>query len=167
MEGDLPYAYCDEDFTPTRGSRAVQCVDGGTKMTLKCKKGETTCSRPAVANSVSSPGDVPLHRVGDSVNFTCSQGFQLDGAPEIICGPDSQWHPQPPQCLPSPDKTSGCDMPLPVNNANIANRYIMKPSFHSGDEVLYVCDPGYVSVGGSSYRRCINGRWTPLTLRCE
>ncbi|KAI3357537.1 hypothetical protein L3Q82_015951, partial [Scortum barcoo] len=228
-DGEKVYYDCDEDFTPTRGSRAVQCVDGRwTKMTLKCEKrtcgnvgelpngefhyegnsfvgervyavcdvgytlkglnymickktgwtgefpsceeGETTCSRPAVANSVSSPGDVPLHRVGDSVNFTCSQGFQLDGAPEIICGPDSQWHPQPPQCLPSPDKTTGgCDVPLTErnSNANLANRYITKPSFASGDKVQYTCDVGYVSVGGSRYRRCINGKWTRLTLRCE
>lgn len=65
----------------------------------------TTCSTPAVSNSVSSTGDVSVHRVGDNVTFTCSQGFQLDGAQQITCGPDGQWQPQPPRCLPAPDKT--------------------------------------------------------------
>lgn len=66
-------------------------------------EGEVTCSTPAVANSASSGGDVPVRRVGDTVNFTCSEGFQLDGAQQITCGPGGQWQPEPPQCRPSPE----------------------------------------------------------------
>lgn len=36
--GEKVYYDCDADFTPSRGSRAVQCVDGvWTKLTLKCE----------------------------------------------------------------------------------------------------------------------------------
>lgn len=36
--GEKVYFNCDEDFTPSRGSRAVQCVGGKwTKLTLKCE----------------------------------------------------------------------------------------------------------------------------------
>ena len=36
--GQKVYYDCGEDFTPTRGSRAVQCVGGQwTKLTLKCE----------------------------------------------------------------------------------------------------------------------------------
>lgn len=72
---------------------------------LMSSEGEATCSTPAVANSASSGGGVPVHRVGDGVTFTCNQGFQLDGAQQITCGPGGQWQPQPPQCLPLPAKT--------------------------------------------------------------
>lgn len=62
-------------------------------------EGETTCSSPAVANSLSAPGETL--RVGDSLNFTCMDGFQLDGAQQITCGADGQWQPLPPRCLPT------------------------------------------------------------------
>lgn len=67
--------------------------------------GEATCSTPAVANSVSGVKDVSVNQVGDKLSFTCGQGFQLDGAQHITCGPDGQWQPPPPRCLPSPVQT--------------------------------------------------------------
>lgn len=62
-------------------------------------EGETTCYSPAVANSLSAPGETL--QVGDSLNFTCVDGFQLDGAQQITCGADGQWQPLPPRCLPT------------------------------------------------------------------
>ncbi|XP_040908788.1 complement component receptor 1-like protein isoform X2 [Toxotes jaculatrix] len=234
--GEKVYYNCAEDFTPSKGSRAVQCLEGKwTKLTLKCEKkscgnagdlqngqfhyegnsflgekvyatcnegytlkgpnymickksgwtgevptceGETTCSTPVVANSVKSGGDVSVYWVGDNVTFTCSQGFELDGAPQVTCGPDGQWQPQPPQCLPLPDdkteqssnkETGGCIAPPTIknSNANLADKYITMTSFTSGDRVQYVCDVGYNQVGGSRYRTCKDGKWTPLFLKCE
>uniref|UniRef100_A0A8C4NTM4 Sushi domain-containing protein n=1 Tax=Dicentrarchus labrax TaxID=13489 RepID=A0A8C4NTM4_DICLA len=40
-------------------------------------------------------------------------------------------------------------------------------SFASGDTVNYTCDVGHIQAGGSRYRRCINGKWTTLRLKCE
>nr|XP_020466334.1 complement receptor type 1-like [Monopterus albus] len=227
--GDKVYYKCAEDFTASRGSRSVECVDGKwTNLNLKCEKktcgsagalpngqfryggstligervyavcnegytlkglnfmtckrsgwsgefpscevGETTCSPPAVDNSVKSGGNVSGYRVGDSVTFTCSQGFQLDGAQQITCGPDGQWQPQSPRCLPSPDKqTGGCGVPLTNDDshANLADQYITITSFASRDKVQYVCDVGYVQTGGTKYRTCTDGKWTPLKLKCE
>ncbi|XP_040008374.1 complement receptor type 1-like [Xiphias gladius] len=235
--GEKVYYDCAEDFTPSRGSRAVQCVEGKwTKVTLKCEKrscgnagdlpngqfqyegnsflgekvyavcnegytlkglnymickksgwtgefpvcdeGETTCSSPAVANSVKGSGDVSVYRVGDNVTFACSHGFQLAGAPQVTCGPSGLWQPQPPQCLPSPDgkteqssikETGGCGVPpiISNSNANLADKYITLTSFASGDRVHYTCDVGYIQAGGSRYRTCKDGKWTPLFLKCE
>uniref|UniRef100_A0A3Q3LWN3 Complement receptor type 1-like n=1 Tax=Labrus bergylta TaxID=56723 RepID=A0A3Q3LWN3_9LABR len=53
------------------------------------------------------------------------------------------------------------------SNANLADKYITMPSFSSGDKVLYVCDVGYTQAGGSRYRRCSEGKWSPLRLKCE
>ena len=68
-------------------------------------EGEATCSPPVVANSVSSGRPVSAYRVGDGVTFICSQGFQLDGAQQITCGPSGQWQPKPPRCRPSPERS--------------------------------------------------------------
>lgn len=60
-----------------------------------------------------------------------------------------------------------CGVPAAVRNSNLADGYIAMKSFASGDRVHYVCDVGYVQEGGSRYRRCVDGKWTPLHLRCE
>ncbi|XP_053174007.1 complement receptor type 2 [Scomber japonicus] len=231
--GEKVYFNCDDDFTPSRGSRAVQCVGGKwTKLTLKCEKrscgnagdlpnglfqyegnsligekvyavcndgytlkglnymickksgwtgefptceeGTATCSSPAVANSVKSGGYVSVYQVGETMTFTCSPGFQLDGAQLVTCGPDGQWQPKPPQCLPSPDEAKPapdnkgrCGVPENANNAGLADKYFMMTSFASGDRVHYVCDVGYMQAGGSRYRTCNEGKWTRLMMRCE
>ncbi|TWW56937.1 complement receptor type 1-like isoform X1 [Takifugu flavidus] len=228
--GEKIYYDCAEDFTPSKGFRAVQCSRGKwTKLTLKCEKkscgnagdlpngqfeyegnsylgekvfavcnqgytlkgpnymickksgwtgeiptceeGEATCSTPAVANSLSPSGEVV--RAGDSVNITCREGFQLDGAQQITCGPDGRWGPLPPQCLRTyvptqlPDKDLRCGVPEAVRNADLADRFTTMKSFASGDRVHYVCEVGHVQAGGSRYRKCVAGKWTPLHLRCE
>lgn len=173
--GEKVYATCNEGYT-LKGLNYMICKKSGwTGEFPSCEEEATTCSTPAVSNSVSSTGDVSVHRVGDIVTFTCSQGFQLDGAQQITCGPDGQWQPQPPRCLPAPDKTQlleeetgGCGIPVTSKNfnANLADKYITMTSFASGDKVHYVCDVGYVQEGGSRYRRCIRGKWTPLLLKC-
>uniref|UniRef100_UPI0037E96928 complement receptor type 1 isoform X2 n=1 Tax=Semicossyphus pulcher TaxID=241346 RepID=UPI0037E96928 len=173
--GEKVYAECNEGYT-LKGPNFMICKKTGWSDEFpSCEEGElTTCSAPAVANSVSS-GGVSVYQVGDAVNFTCSQGFQLDGAQSVTCGPDGQWQPQPPLCLPSPtkadlpDKESGCSVPLTSqnSNANLADKYITMKSFSSGDKVHYVCDVGYVQAGGSRYRSCTEGKWSPLRLKCE
>lgn len=230
VSGQKVYYDCGEDFTPSRGSRAAECVSGKwTKLTLKCEKkscgnagdlpngefqyegnsflgekvyavcnegysvkgldymickrsgwtgdfpsceeGVASCPSPAVANSVSGAGDVRFHRLGASVTVACGRGFQLDGAQRITCGPGGLWQPDPPLCRPSPSKTPDsdgrCGVPVTHGNASLADKYITLTSFASGVRVHYVCDVGYVPAGGSRYRRCIMGRWTPLLLKCE
>ncbi|XP_073326155.1 complement component receptor 1-like protein [Pagrus major] len=195
--GEKVIAVCNDGYT-VKGLNYMVCKRAGWSGDVPiCEEGRPTCSPPAVANSASSRGDVSVHQVGDSVTFTCSQGFQLDGAQQITCGADGQWQPQPPRCLPSPETTaspartlipakpmfpakpilpareselaSGCGVPVTSSNshASLADKYILKTSFGSGDRVQYVCEVGYIQAGGSRYRTCSKGKWTPLWLRCE
>lgn len=60
-----------------------------------------------------------------------------------------------------------CGVPAGVGNANLADKYLTMQSFAPGQRVSYVCDVGYVQAGGSRYRSCVGGKWTPLRLRCE
>lgn len=189
--GDKVYAVCNKGYT-VKGLNYLICKRTGWSGEFpSCEvssEGEVTCSTPAVANSVSSGGDASVYRVGDNVMFNCRQGFQLHGAQEITCGPGGQWQTELPRCLPlpTPDKTeqadttpqpdkqrpslaSGCGVPesFSASNAHLADKYVTKTSFASGDRVHYACDVGYTQAGGSRYRRCNKGKWTPLFLRCE
>ncbi|XP_034028756.1 complement receptor type 1-like [Thalassophryne amazonica] len=226
--GEKVYYDCAEDFRPTKGLRAVQCVDGKwPKLSLKCEKkscgnvgelphgqliyegnsyigervyavcnegytlkggnnmickksgwtGEfpsceemgVACSAPAVAHAVQRGDAASVYQVGDEVNLTCSVGFQLDGAQQITCGADGRWQPKIPQCLPSADKEGRCGVPVTVNTSSIHldDNYAAMTSFASGDKVRYTCGVGHVHAGGSRYRKCVNGKWAKLTLRCE
>lgn len=97
--------------------KALGSVDYSRTFGLSCPPpaGETSCSTPAVANSLIPSGEAV--RAGDSLNLTCSQGFQLDGARQITCGPDGQWRPPPPRCLrayvPTQIPVEECEFALP------------------------------------------------------
>ncbi|XP_022064992.1 complement receptor type 1-like isoform X2 [Acanthochromis polyacanthus] len=174
--GEKVYATCNEGYT-LKGPKYMICqVSGWIGEFPTCEEGETTCSTPAVTNSVERAVVVSEYRVGETVSFTCQQGFSLDGAQQIKCGSDGQWQPEPPKCLLSLEKTpsagnetGGCGVPQNVqnSNANLADKYITMTSFPSGDKVYYTCDVGYTPVGGSKVRFCRNGKWTPLRLKCE
>ncbi|XP_032377758.1 complement receptor type 1 isoform X2 [Etheostoma spectabile] len=173
--GEKVYAVCNDGYI-VKGLNYMICKKSGwTGDFPSCEERETTCSTPAVANSVSSAGGVSVHRVGDGMTFTCRQGFQLDGAPRVTCGPGGLWQPQPPRCLPSQDKIAspdverGCGAPVKFHNSKaiLADKYITRTSFASGERVHYVCEVGYIPAGGSRFCNCINGKWTPLRLKCE
>ena len=56
------------------------------------------CSNaPIVANAESSPASGPFNE-GDEVQYTCSQGYQLVGAPTIVCQNTGIFLPFPPSC---------------------------------------------------------------------
>ncbi|XP_041654951.1 complement receptor type 1 [Cheilinus undulatus] len=169
--GERVYAECNEGYT-LKGLNYLICKKSGwTGEVPTCEEGQATCSSPTVANSVSSGRDVSVYQLGENVNFSCSLGFQLEGAQRITCGPGGQWQPELPRCLPkkTPEKEGGCGVPQVSenSNANLADKYIMMTSFSSGDKVYYMCDIGYVAAGGSRYRRCSEGKWSPLRLKCE
>uniref|UniRef100_A0A3B3HS54 Sushi domain-containing protein n=1 Tax=Oryzias latipes TaxID=8090 RepID=A0A3B3HS54_ORYLA len=62
-----------------------------------------------------------------------------------------------------------CEAPPPVigSNAYLVDKYAMMTSFSSGDKVYYSCNVGYTARAGSRSRRCKNGKWTQLKLKCE
>ncbi|XP_034447840.1 C4b-binding protein alpha chain-like isoform X1 [Hippoglossus hippoglossus] len=176
--GQKVFATCNEGYT-LKGLNYMVCKSSGwTGEFPKCgAEGAATCSSPAVDHTVKAGGTVSVYQLGDNVTFTCSQGFQLNRAPQVTCGPGGRWQPQLPRCLPSKErpaqpsrsKTGGCGKPLATkeNKANLADKYITMATFASGDRVHYTCDVGHAPAGGSRFRMCRNGKWTPLFLKCE
>lgn len=44
---------------------------------------------------------------------------------------------------------------------------ILLDTFVNGAKVFFVCSVGFEATGGSPSITCINGSWTPVTLKCE
>ncbi|XP_005926276.1 complement receptor type 1 isoform X1 [Haplochromis burtoni] len=173
--GEKVFAVCNEGYT-LKGLNYMICKRSGWAGEFpSCEEGGITCPTPEVANSVQRTGGVSAYQVGDNLTFTCSEGFQLNGAQQTTCDASGQWKPQPPQCVPIPDDkiqpspAGSCGVPPAVSNSNVhlADRFITKTSFFSGQKVYYNCDVGYVAAGGRKSRLCNNGKWTPLRLKCE
>lgn len=76
----------------------VIILEGGEPQVVPA---EVTCPAPSVANSVKLSETGSVYRVRDSVTLACSKGFLLTGAQQLTCGPDGQWQPELPLCLPS------------------------------------------------------------------
>ncbi|XP_004070867.1 sushi, von Willebrand factor type A, EGF and pentraxin domain-containing protein 1 isoform X1 [Oryzias latipes] len=175
--GEKAHAKCNKGYT-LRGSNFMLCTESGWVGKFpSCEEGEPTCLAPVVANSAQRAGTV--YQVGDRINLSCKIGFQLEGPNEITCAPNGQWQPKPPQCVPTLERTQprteqtnekgDCEAPPPVigSNAYLVDKYAMMTSFSSGDKVYYSCNVGYTARAGSRSRRCKNGKWTQLKLKCE
>ncbi|XP_076597276.1 C4b-binding protein alpha chain-like isoform X2 [Chaetodon auriga] len=164
--GEKVYAVCDEGYTLKGLSYMICKKSGWTGDFPSCEEGEVTCSTPAVANSVSGGGAASVRRVGDNVTFTCSEGFQLEGAQEITCGPGGQWQPQPPQCLPSPDTLPDTEGKPCGSAGEIVNGQFTYTGVEFGDTATAVCDEGHRLVGHAT-RRCLSQGWDRRVPACE
>ncbi|XP_051914612.1 C4b-binding protein alpha chain-like [Hippocampus zosterae] len=158
--GEKVYYKCADDFVAYAGSLSAMCVNGiWTALTLKCKQ-----------RSCGNVGDLPNGRfryegrplIGKRVYALCNDGYTLKGAKYMTCE-RAGWTGEFPTC------ESGCSAPknLDESHANLADEFIMRTTFAAGEQVTYTCDVGYSPVGGSRYRKCISGQWTPLLVKCE
>uniref|UniRef100_A0A3P8WLJ9 Complement receptor type 1-like n=1 Tax=Cynoglossus semilaevis TaxID=244447 RepID=A0A3P8WLJ9_CYNSE len=165
------------------GKEEIWCTENGrwSAPPPHCAEEGITCPAPLVANSVMIGGEVPPYQVGHKVTFTCRPGFHLTGSEHITCGSLGMWQPKLPRCILLPMSTEepfydvelppagGCSRPAAIKNSNadLTEKYMMRKTFSSGDQVQYMCNVGYAPAGGSSYRTCRNGKWTGLFMRCE
>ncbi|XP_052338142.1 complement receptor type 2-like isoform X2 [Oncorhynchus keta] len=179
--GDKANAVCNEGFT-LKGMEYRICKDSGWSGEIPtCEEGgeaqvvpaEVTCPAPSVANGVKLSETVSVYRVRDSVTLVCSEGFLLTGAQQLTCGPDGQWQPKLPLCLPfndiieSPKPDGRCGVPPYHSNAHLSDCCRAQADFGPGHRVRYSCALGYMRGRGTYYSTCVSGRWTPVTLRCK
>ncbi|XP_077368764.1 membrane cofactor protein-like [Festucalex cinctus] len=168
--GEKVYALCNNGYT-LKGPKYLTCKrTGWTGEFPTCEEDDTTCSTPEVANSVRFNGaNDSRHRPGKKLTFSCRPGFLLDGPQHITCSSSGQWEPKLPKCLVPPARQGGCNAPanFDESHANLDDEFITRTTFAPGERVWYTCNVGYSPVGGSRYRRCNSGRWTPLLLKCE
>ncbi|KTF81517.1 hypothetical protein cypCar_00027070, partial [Cyprinus carpio] len=154
---------CSEGFDLI-GLPQVTCGRDGQWQDLPVCSKVITCSAPAVANGRIQPGS-KVYKPKDSVDITCSEGFDLIGPAQVMCGPDGQWQAFPEcrmkritdKCGPAPSYPHA----FPRDGSSRLKEY------RSGAYIRYKCSIGYGRVRGSTIIRCQNGQWTKLQLQCE
>ncbi|XP_066117572.1 complement receptor type 2-like isoform X1 [Saccopteryx bilineata] len=170
--GDSVTFTCNSNFT-MKGNKTVWCQAnrrwGPTPLPI-CES-EMRCESPGPFHNgeIKEP---PSLRVGVTVNFTCNEGYWLQGQPSskcIIAGQRALWTNMP-VC-----KEILCPPPPPI----LRGRHTGNPSVNVpyGSSVTYTCDPGpeeglnFTLIGESTIRCTTNsqktGTWSGPAPRCE
>lgn len=69
----------------------------GTACESVCSLSEISCGPPEQIDNGSTVGKAFLY--GDEVQYSCNQGFELQGPSRRICHVDKKWSPLAPTCV--------------------------------------------------------------------
>ena len=93
---------------------------------------------------------------GNSIHYSCQNGFLLSGLSNQICQSNGQWSGNIPVC----DVLNCTDPGIPINGYRIGT------SFLNGSIINFTCTEGYVLNGENSIQ-CFRGNWSFPTPVCE
>ncbi|XP_036438467.1 sushi, von Willebrand factor type A, EGF and pentraxin domain-containing protein 1-like [Colossoma macropomum] len=153
---------CEEGYTLTPSSSSkLMCEASGhwndsqpICEAVRCP----TLEDPANGNIICS-GDSYL----SSCSFSCNDGFQLQGAPEITCMKSAQWSQEAPHC-----KVVQCsDLTEPLHSSMQCDDPIGRFGHQSSCE--FTCEEGY-TLTGSTFSRLMceaSGHWNDSQPTCE
>uniref|UniRef100_A0A8D2Q1E1 Sushi, von Willebrand factor type A, EGF and pentraxin domain containing 1 n=1 Tax=Varanus komodoensis TaxID=61221 RepID=A0A8D2Q1E1_VARKO len=92
-----------------------------------------------------------------TVEYSCSEGFVLDGYQKRVCLADGSWSGGPPVC-----RTVQCTIPQTLPHGKFSGS-----EFGYGQRIEYHCDEGYI-LHGASLRICqASGTWDKEAPFCE
>ncbi|XP_072114251.1 sushi, von Willebrand factor type A, EGF and pentraxin domain-containing protein 1 [Mobula birostris] len=142
-----------------------ECINTIGSYTCTCRPPYTgngkNCTDPIRCEDPGRPvhglAEGALHFVGGQVTFSCEEGYQLNGTPNVTCLENGQWSDVVPHC-----RARSCGMP-----DNPANGTIEGSDFTYGMKVVYSCNKGYVLSGAAEISCLANGSWSHETPTCE
>ncbi|XP_019617776.1 PREDICTED: sperm receptor for egg jelly-like [Branchiostoma belcheri] len=151
LYGDTVIFSCDEGYQLI-GSENRTCQDNQT-----WSGAQTNCSRKACP-------ELPLpdhatrtegHLYGDTVTFSCDEGYELIGSENRTCQANQTWSGVQPNC-----NKKLCQQMMAPSNGNISG------GSSYGDVVTYHCDPGY-EISGDKQRTCQSDQtWSATEPTC-
>ncbi|XP_012590417.1 PREDICTED: complement receptor type 2, partial [Condylura cristata] len=128
---------CDPGFLPN-GSATVRCLSSGhwSDAPPTCQEAQCPPPGPFPHGQVEGPRS---RRVGDTMTFSCSPGYWLQGQPSS-------------QCVMAGQQATWTRMPAP-------HAY--------NDSVTVQCEPGFTLRGSARLRCKADGSWDPEVPACE
>nr|KAF6413021.1 complement C3d receptor 2 [Molossus molossus] len=153
------------------GKKTIRCLSSGVWSDDIPKCEEAQCEPPGQLLNGKTEGP-PSRRVGQTVNFSCNEGYQLQGQPSsrcVIVEQKALWTRMPVckeiLCSPPPDI---------LNGRHSGNTSANVPY---GSTVTYTCDPGpekgvdFILIGENTIRCTTDsqktGTWSGPAPRCE
>ncbi|XP_058395736.1 complement receptor type 2-like isoform X2 [Diceros bicornis minor] len=153
------------------GQKTIRCLSSGywSAGIPRCKEAQCKPPGPLPNGQIKGP---PRFRVGVTVNFSCNEGYRLQGQPFsqcVIVGQVASWT-KIPVC-----KEILCPAPPPIVNGRHTGSSSGNVPY--GSTVTYTCDPdpekgvNFILIGKHSIRCTTNsektGTWSGPAPRCE
>ncbi|CAH1270697.1 CSMD1 [Branchiostoma lanceolatum] len=155
-----PNAECQDVAAPDTGATCT-CNDGYEGDGEADGSGCTAvqCSPPtAPENGALSSEGATSYDYQDEVEFSCNQGYELDGAASVTCQADQQWSAPVPTC--NPVQCGALTAPAHGTlSAADATSY--------QDVVQVTCEHGYELDGASSVTCQADGTWSEPLPACQ
>ncbi|XP_053408488.1 sushi, von Willebrand factor type A, EGF and pentraxin domain-containing protein 1-like [Mercenaria mercenaria] len=146
---------CDIGYT-LQGDNSTVCTKDGRWRTYKVTCAINHCSKPtSPTNGNVSPVNGTTYR--SIANYTCNEGFTLNGTSITTCESDKTWSGPLPTC-----DIKNCHTPsAPINGkVNTTNGTIYQ------SVATFSCDIGYTLNGGNSTVCESSGNWSEHNLKC-
>ncbi|XP_070257390.1 complement factor H-like isoform X3 [Myotis yumanensis] len=149
--GEVVEYVCNPRFL-MKGARKIQCVDGEWTPLPVCVAEDSTCGDvPELDHGeVVSPARPPYHH-GESVEFTCGEGFTIIGDSSVTCIRGT-WT-QPPQCIATVELKK-CKLARAIDSeANLPDGI----DFEHNKKIRFTCG----RKSEQKHSVCVNGKWEP------
>ncbi|XP_069487009.1 sushi, von Willebrand factor type A, EGF and pentraxin domain-containing protein 1 isoform X2 [Ambystoma mexicanum] len=138
------------------GSQNITCLGSGlwSNPTPSCK--ETMCEAPVALEK--GQADYVNLTAGSRVEYSCEEGYSLEGDPYAECMEDGSWNPLPPLCKPNP-----CPVPFIIPEYAV----VSETEFYVGQNVSIKCQKGYQLHGHDVMTCNADETWTQTSAKCE
>ena len=139
---------CDIGYMLT-GSNVLQCTENGTWNASVPVCELVQCSNVSIPNGTAIGNDYTYESM---LNFSCYDGYNLNGTGNITCQSNGEWTSSAPTCLPVDCGDPGTPMMGSQNN---------NATYTFGSVVTFACNEGYELQNDSNTTICqADGNWT-------
>ncbi|XP_035270301.1 E-selectin isoform X3 [Anguilla anguilla] len=150
---------CEEGFD-LQGAESVQCSETGewsadppTCTAVKCP----SLDKPIDGSMVCSSDESSY---GSTCSFSCAAGFQLLGAPSVICTESAQWSQETPRC-------EAIKCPSPEGGAHVTMECTDSlDSLSLNSSCSFSCEEGFDLQGAESVQCSQTGEWSADPPTC-
>uniref|UniRef100_A0A5F5PSJ6 E-selectin n=1 Tax=Equus caballus TaxID=9796 RepID=A0A5F5PSJ6_HORSE len=155
---------CQEGFELT-GPQHLQCTSSGNWDNEKPTCKAVTCGAVGhpqngfVNCSHSSAGEFTFN---SSCNFTCEEGFVLQGPAQVECTAQGQWTQQVPVC-----KAVRCDAVRQPQGGLVRCTHSAAGEFTYKSSCAFSCEEGFELRGSAQLECTLQGQWTQEVPSCQ
>ncbi|KAI8508634.1 hypothetical protein Bbelb_137330 [Branchiostoma belcheri] len=152
LYGDTVTFSCDEGYELIGSeNRTCQADQSWTGVQPNCNR-KACPELPILNNGNKTEG----HLYGDTVTFSCNDGYELIGSENRTCQADQSWSGVQPNC----SKKACPELPFP-NNGNRTEGHLY------GDTVTFSCDEGYELIGSENRTCQADQTWSGVQTNCN
>uniref|UniRef100_H2Y5C7 Sushi domain-containing protein n=1 Tax=Ciona savignyi TaxID=51511 RepID=H2Y5C7_CIOSA len=149
---------CADGFI-LNGQSQITCEDTGVWSDDEPTCDPIQCATPGDVSNGSFEPDTGPYVVSNTVTYTCSGDYVLEGQAVLTCLVSGEWSHDEPQCV-----AITCNRPDEISYGSLTTA---GNSFEIGETVTYVCNDGYEIVGQGVLTCTNTGEWSHDEPTCQ